>query len=496
MQLKIKIMKWSAGLPVAMLNSKIARKLGVHPPERISIKTISKNPKEITTILDIVDGFIKENEIAVSSELRNYLDFKNGQKVEINLAEYPKSISIIKKKLNNYSLSQKEMDMIVRDIVNNSLSDAEIALFISATYQRGMSMKEIIYLIKALQKTGFQLKFKKKIIADKHSIGGIPGNRTTPIVVSICAAAGLTMPKNSSRAITSAAGTADVIETIANVEFNLNELKNIIKKTNACMIWSGTLGLVPADYKIIKIEKSLKIDPEPQLIASIMSKKLAAGSTHIIIDIPYGKGAKTNKKQALALKKKFEYLGKYFGKNLKCVLTKGNQPIGNGIGPVLELKDVIKILDPNEKDENRPLDLKEKAIFLAGEIFELTGKAKKGEGKKLAKEILDSGKAFKKFKEIIKAQRGSLSRIKDAKFSYDIHAKKSGRILEINNERINSLARVAGCPIDKSAGVYLYRHLNQRVKKNERILTIYTESKLRLNEAIKYYKKFPSIIIK
>ena len=431
MQLKTKILQWSAGVPVAMLNVKTAKKIGVYPLERISIKTLSKHSKEISSILDVAKRLVRENEIAVSSELKKYLNLNNGQRVEVNLATYPQSINIIKKKASNKPLSQNEINIIIKDIVNDALSDAEIALFISATNEHGMTTKETIFFIRALQKSGFQLKFKNKIIADKHSIGGIPGNRTTPIVVSICAAAGLTMPKNSSRAITSAAGTADVIETIADVEFSVKDLKKIIKKTKACMVWSGSLGVVPADYKIIKVEKSLKIDPEPQLIASIMSKKLAAGSTHILIDIPYGKNAKVNKKQALDLKRKFEYYGKYFRKKLVCILTDGNQPIGNGIGPVLELKDVIKVLNPEERGNNYPKDLELKSLLLSGKILELTGKAKKNQGQNMAEQILNSGKAFKKFKEIIKAQNGSLRKIKDAKFYHNIISSKTGKIKEI-----------------------------------------------------------------
>ena len=496
MELKIKLLNWSAGFPVTMLNVKTAKKLGVYSPERISIKTLSKHPQEVSAILDVVKELTAENEIAVSSELKEYLNLSNGQKVEVNLANYPKSISIIKKKLNGKSLSQEEINTLVKDIVNNSLSDAEIALFISATYEIGMSTKETIFLIKAFQKSGFQLKFKNKIIADKHSIGGIPGNRTTPVVVPICAAAGLIMPKNSSRAITSAAGTADVIETIAEVEFSLKDLKKIIKKTGACMVWSGALGLVPADYKMIKIEKSLNMDPEPQLIASIMSKKLAAGSTHILIDIPYGKNAKVNKKQALDLKRKFEYFGRYFKRKLKCVLTPGDQPIGSGIGPMLELKDIIKILDPRNKGNDLAKDLKSKSLLLAGEILELTGKAKKGMGRQMAEEILDSGKAFTKFKEIIKAQKGDIKRIRDARFHHNIFSKKNGKITEINNKKINFLASAAGCPIDKPAGVYLYRHVNDRIKKGEKILTIYAETTSRLKDAKIYYKKVNPVTIK
>jgi len=493
MQLKIKLLKWSAGLPVAMLNKKTAEKIGVHPQDRINIKTLSKHPKEISAVIDVIKGLIGKDELAVSSELKKRLHLKIGEKVEVGMPIPPNSMNFIKKKLNNKDLSKKEINIIIRDVVNNSLSDSEMALFISAVDKYGMTMKETIYLIKAIQKTGAQLRFRNKFVVDKHSIGGVPGNRTTPIIVAICAVAGLIMPKNSSRAITSAAGTADVIETIARVEFSIKELKRIIKKTNAFMIWGGAIGMVPADSKIIRIEKSLKIDPEAQLVASIMSKKLAADSKYILIDIPYGKGAKVDRKKALRLKRKFGYLGKYFKRNLTCILSDGSQPIGSGIGPALELEDIIKILNPKEKG---PIDLEKKSLLLAGELLEMTGKAKNGQGIKMAEEILYSGKAFRKFKEIIKAQDGNLKKLKRAEFTHDIRAKKSGKIIDIDNKKITSLAREAGCPLDKFAGIYLYAHVGDRIKKGATIITIHAETLPRLNHAVRYHKKIKPIKIK
>src|SRR4030042_5655609 len=342
-----------------------------------------------------------------------------------------------------------------------------------------MNMKETIYLINAIFHSGKTLKLnlKNKLIADKHSIGGIPGNRTTPIIVSICASAGLIMPKSSSRAITAPAGTADVIETIAKVEFSVKELERIVRKVGACLIWGGSLEIVPADEKIISIEKMLNIDPEAQMLASIMSKKLASGAKYILIDIPYGKTAKVKREKALHLKRKFEALGRHFNKVLKVVLTKGEEPIGNGIGPSLEMRDIIKVLG---QEKNRPLDLEKKSLFLAGQIFEMTKKAKKGDGVGLAENILNSGKAFAKFKQIIKAQKGNLDRLKYAKFKQDIFAKKSGTIKEIDNKKTTLLARIAGCPMDKSAGLYLYKHVKDKLSKGEKLLTIYAESKPRL----------------
>ncbi|MCK4553215.1 thymidine phosphorylase [Candidatus Pacearchaeota archaeon] len=510
MELKIKLLKWSAGLPVTMINEITAKKIGVHTKDRVAIKTLKKSPKEISTIINTTKGLVRKNEIAVSSELKKRLCLRVGQKVDVKLDQAPKSIVFINKKLNKKKLSSEEIDEIIKDIVDNSLSEPEIALFISAMYNHGMNMKETISLIKAILKTGNKISFKNEFVVDKHCIGGVSGNRTTPIVVSICAAAGLLVPKNSSKAITSAAGTADVIETVAKIEFSIKELKKIVKKTNACIVWGGALGMVPADSKIIKVEKMLKIDPEAQLIASIISKKLAGGSKYILIDIPYGKNAKVDKAKALRLKKKFEQLGKYFNKKLKCVLTDGSQPIGNGIGPALELVDVLKVLDPAQEG---PKDLEKRSLFLAGQLLKMTNrqetnkesslddlsknnKSKKIKGIQLAKEILYSGKAFKKFKQIIKAQQGKLNSIHSAKFKKHILSKKSGEISEINNKKISSLARIAGCPIDKFSGLYLYFHVGDKVKKREKILTIYSESRARLKHAVDFYEKEKPIKIR
>jgi len=500
MKLKIKILKWSAGIPVVMLNDKTAKKIGIFTKDRIFMKTISKKSKTISSIVDITEGsgLVGENEIAVSSEMKDALELKVGQKVEVTPAPISKSLVYIKKKLDKKELSRIEIKTIIDGIVSNSLSEAEIALFVSAMYRNGTSMNETISLVKAIAESGEKIVWKKGIIVDKHSIGGIPGNRTTPIVVSICAAAGLLIPKTSSRAITTAAGTSDVVETIADVEFSIPEIKKIVNKTNGCMVWGGSLGIVPADSKIIKIEKVLEIDPEAQLLASIMAKKLSMGAKYILIDIPYGKTAKVTREHGLKLKKKFEYLGKYFKKKIKVVLTNGEQPIGNGIGPALELIDVVKILSRKKSEDyiKYPYDLEKKSVFLAGELLEMTGKAKKGKGKDLATEIIDSGKAFEKFKEIIKAQRGNINRLRYGKFKKTILFQRSGTISEIHNKQINSLTRATGSPLNKFSGIYLHHHVGEKVKKGEPLLTLYSDMKSKLKEAVSYYKENKPISVR
>jgi len=482
MRLKVKILKFLAGKPVCMIHTKTAEEIGLQINDRISIN--KKGHKPLISIIDTASGIINSNEIAVSDEVVKRLKLKKGNIVDIEIAPSPPTINLIKKKLKGKVLTKKEIQEIVKDIAKNALTEIEIAFFISSVYNSGMSLNETKNFINAMVKNSNVLKLRGKVV-DKHSIGGVAGNRTTPIVVAICAEAGLKIPKTSSRAITSAAGTADVIETLAKVDFNIKEIKIIIKKTNAFFVWGGGLGLVPVDSKIIKVEKMVHIDSPAQMLASILSKKIAVDSNYILIDIPYGKSSKVSKKQAEKLKLKFLKLGKSFGLKIKVVLTNGKEPIGDGIGPNLEMIDVLRVL----KRDNPPKDLEEKSIMLSGELLELSGKVRKGQGKKLALEILNSGKAFKKFEEIIKAQNGKIKKLKPGKFKHIVYAKKSTKIKHLDNKLINLLARFSGCPEDKTAGIYLYNKAGDKIKKSDKIMTIYSQSKDKLDNAVKFYNK-------
>jgi len=486
MKLKIKILKFLAGKPVCMVHEKTAEDMSLHADNRVSIK---KNKKKQISIVDF-SKTLNRNEIAVSDEIVKSLRLRKKDFVDVEVTGRPESIDLIKKKLKGQELTKKEIKKIVKDITENRLRDSEIAFFISAVYEKGMSLKETKNLISAMIKSGTKLRLRGKV-ADKHSIGGVAGNRTTPIVISICTTTGLIMPKTSSRAITSAAGTADTIETLAKVDFSVQKIKDILKKTNACFVWGGTLGLAPADDRIIKVGRIMKIDSPAQLLASILSKKISVDSKYVLIDIPFGKSAKVSKRQAEKLKTKFLYLGKFFDLKLEVVLTDGTHPIGRGVGPVLEMRDVMKVL---KRDKDAPKDLEEKSIILSGRILEITEKAKPGKGYELAKQILDSGKAWIKFQEIIRAQQGKIKKLTPGKYKYTIKAKKNGKIKHISNNLINNLARLAGCPEDKSAGIYFYKKLG-KIKKREKIFCIYTTSEEKLEHAKKFYDKHKKNII-
>lgn len=473
MKLRVKDIDISSGGPlIAVVNHEDAAMLDLHVMDRIKIK---KGHKIETAVVSIAESkkIVPKGKIGVFKEVNDSLKLENNDEVEIAIAKKPLSIDYIKKKLDGQKLSKKEIDQIVWDIVHNKLSPVELAYFVSACYTNVMSTEETILLTKAMVRHGDVLKLDRRPVIDKHSIGGIPGNRTTMVVVPIVAAAGYLIPKTSSRSITSPAGTADTMEVLCKVSFPINKMKEIVLKTNGCIVWGGSLNLAPADDKIIAVERPLEIDAESQLLASIMAKKQSVSSTHILIDVPMGRYAKVrNVVKALKLKREFEKIGKRLKKHVKVILTDGRQPIGNGIGPALEARDVLWLL---KRDPRRPLDLEKKCLMICADIFNMVGLK---DGYKKASEILNSGKAYQKMIEIINAQGGKeipAEDIKIGKYSYDVMATKSGIVKEIDNKLISRIARIAGAPHDKGAGIYLNKHIGGKVKKGEKLFTIYAE---------------------
>jgi len=480
--LKTKDINISTGGPlIAILNRLDAEKLDIQALDRIKLQH-SRN--SIIAAIDIseTNEAIKPGQIGLFKEIIKDLNIKKQTNIKISVSPIPASVEIIKKKLDNKELTKKEINTLVKDLVHNELTEIELSYFVSGCYQNGLTFEETENLTKAIVKHGNKIKINKKIVADKHSIGGIPNNRTTMLLVPIVTAAGIPMIKTSSRSITSPAGTADTMESLAKVTFPLDKITDIVKKTNGCIVWGGAIDLASADEKLIKVRHPLRLDPVGVMLASILAKKAAVQSTHVLIDIPLGKTAKiSSKKEANKLKKEFEKLGKQLGIKTKVITTNGSQPIGNGIGPNLEARDVLYVL---RKDPRAPKDLEKKSIMMADLIFKITNT------KASAKELIDSGLAYQQFMKIIKEQEGNPKinpeDIRIGKFSYNYKANKSGKIKEINNKKISKIARVVGAPQDKEAGMYLNVKLKENVKKGQVLLTIYSDSK----EKLKYAKSF------
>ena len=483
MKLKIKDVSFITGGPfVSIMNKKDAEEIDLHAGDRILIKN---NNNKIISVVDLSeDHFIKRGEIGLFDEVLNNLNTKKGY-VNVSLAKRLKSLAYIKKKLEGKKLNRNEIFEIIKDVNNNNLNEVELTYFVSGCYSHGLNMKEIKDITDAIVKVGHVLKLNKYPIVDKHSIGGIPNNRTTMIVVPIIASLGITIPKTSSRAISSPAGTSDTMEALAKVSFEVKDIKKIVEKINGCMVWGGVVDLASADDKMIKVRNPLRLDPYGLLLASIMAKKKAVNASHVLIDIPVGKNAKIeNKKEALKLKRRFIKLSKELGIKIKVIITDGKQPIGNGIGPNLEARDVLSVLMGKG-----PKDLRDKAIKMSIQILKMLNMKNP---KKKVLDTLNSGKAYDKMKEIIKAQKGKIlkpEQLKLGKFKKNIYSGKSGRVKELNNKDVSKIARIAGAPVDKAAGVYLYKKLRDKVKRKELLFTIYAENRKRLNYSVELVKE-------
>jgi thymidine phosphorylase len=444
---------------------------------RVEIRRDSK--VLLATLLITDDGLVGPDEIGLSEPAFRRFAEPVGSLVTVSPAASPESLDAVRAKIQGRTLQPAEIEAIIGDLTHYRYSDMEIAAFLigSASF---MTSGELIALVQAMARAGTQLKWPDTIVVDKHCIGGIPGNRTSMIVVPIMAAHGLTIPKTSSRAITSPAGTADTMEVLARVDVGIEEMKEVVAACRGCLVWGGHVNLSPADDILISVERPLSLDTNEQMVASIMSKKLAAGSTHLLIDLPVGPTAKlTNANDAMRLRKLFEFVGDHFGIAVEVITTDGRKPIGNGIGPVLEAEDVMAVLT---NDPKAPVDLREKSLRLAAHLLEYDPQLRGGSGYARARELLESGAALKKMQGIIDAQGRSNCRNDVGKLTFDVAAADDGTISEINCLQLNRLARTAGAPIDKGAGIRLFSKIGDRVENGQPLYRIhaYDQSELDL----------------
>lgn len=404
------------------------------------------------------------------------------------------AIQAIQKKLLGKKLNYREIYHLMDDISHERLSDVLLTYFVASSFKEGYSADELYYFTKAMVETGNKLHFKG-IVADKHSTGGVSGARTTMIIVPIVAAAGFKIPKISSRAITTPAGTADVMEVLAKVNFTPQQIEEIVDKAGGCIAWNGHLGMAPADDIIIRVEEPLSFESFDKIIISIMAKKVAASTTHLILDIPVGKTMKIRHfSDAEKVAHKFKILGERFNMKIIADINETLEPPGRGVGPALEARDVLLVL---EQKKDRPLKLEAKALRLAGKLLGICFSDAKIDknGEEEAKRILTTGMAMKKFRELVKAQKGndqlSSDALKIPSHRKEIISVSSGKIKDINNFNLNSVAKVLGAPTDKYAGIYLLKKLDESVNKKEPMLIFYSSDRYRLKEAEVTLMNFP-----
>jgi AMP phosphorylase len=492
--LKAKKMDYYTGKQlIVMMNEEEANNFGIQPGDKISLQW--RGSKIINVEVNVSTKGIRPGYIGLYKDIWKKYSIELNEIMEMHILSRPDSILAIKKKLLGEKLKYEEIYSIMKDISENRLSSVGITYFAASSFFYPYTNDELFYMSKAMAETGEILKFGKGIIADKHSIGGIAGNRTTMVAVPIIASLGIKIPKTSSRAITSPTGTADTMEVLAPVTFSIQEMKEIVNKTNACLAWGGGFNLAPADDKILKVSYTLSLEPYDKMIVSIMAKKIATSVTHLVIDMPIGETTKvTNYKTALELKKKFEYIANKYGIKIKVVITNSSDPVGRGVGPALEARDVLRVL---QQKENRPIDLEQKSLKLSGILLELTGKAAEGDGYNLAKKQLQSKAAWSKMSEIIKAQGGKPNldseEVTLGAVKYYVNSDNKGVVRITNNKRINDLCRILGAPGDKLAGIYLNKEIGNSVVKGERLFTMYARNEVRMSlakEAIKKIKIF------
>jgi len=446
----------------------------------------------IATLFHVNSAILHRNEAGLSEAAWKLLKLDGGGNVRVSHPVPLESLSMLRGKVYGRRLDAASLASIVGDVTAGRYSAIHLSSFITACAARPLDRGETIGLTRAMVDVGERLTWQAHPVVDKHCVGGLPGNRTPPIVVPIVTACGLTMPKTSSRAITSPAGTADTMEVLAPVDLDLATMRRVVEQEGGCIVWGGAVRLSPADDILISVERALDLDSEGQLIASVLSKKIAAGSSHVVLDVPVGPTAKVrNLDDARSVAQGLIEVAQAFGLEAKPVFTDGTQPVGRRIGPALEARDVLAVLD-NAADA--PHDLRERAVLLAGTLLELAGKAPEDAGRGMAEKVLASGQAAAKFRRICEAQ-GGLRTPPVSSHRHEITAHGAGRVVAVDNRRLARVAKLAGAPEAKAAGVELHVALGDEIERGHPLYTIHAETPGELEYALEYAAANPDIYI-
>jgi thymidine phosphorylase len=467
----------------------VCRSEGFEAEARVAVQA---GERSIIATLNVVSGdLLASGEAGLSEAAWARLDAVEGAELLLRHPAPLESLSFVRGKVYGRALDEGALRAIVIDVVAGRYSDIHLASFITACAARPLGRAEMVGLTRAMIETGDRVVWDRAPIVDKHSVGGLPGNRTTLIVTPIVAAFGLVIPKTSSRAITSPAGTADTMETLAPVELDVPTIRRVVEREGACIVWGGALGLSPADDILIRVERPLELDTAGQLVASIISKKVAAGSSHVVVDIPVGETAKIRTAAAAALlSEELVAVGQAFGLHVEPVVTDGAQPIGRGIGPALEARDVLAVL---QCAPDAPADLRARSLLLAGRVLDLSPDVPRGEGIRLATAILDDGRAWRKFQAICAAQ-GGMRQPPRARHTHTVESARAGRVARIDNRRLARAAKLAGAPNDPAAGLELHVRLETPIARGQPLFTLHAESVGELAYALAFVRAHPDIV--
>ena len=459
-------------------DSPVCRSEGFAAHARVRLQ--SGERRIIATLYQIDSELLDLDEIALSESAWERLQVSEGDLVHIAHPQPLDSLGLVRGRIYGKSLGREEMHQIIADVSAGRYADIHLSMFLTVMAARVPDNAELIHLTEAMINAGDRLRWQRDIIADKHCVGGLPGNRTTPLVVAMVTACGLWMPKTSSRAITSPAGTADTMETLAPVDLDLDQMRAVIEKEGGCVAWGGAVRLSPVDDMLIRVARLMDLDAEGQMVASVLSKKVAAGATHLVLDIPVGPTAKVrSSEEAEELSRRLHSVAEAFDLKLRILITDGSEPVGRGIGPALEARDLLAVL---RNDDDHPADLRRRAVRLAGALLELTGTAEQGLGEDMAESTLTDGRAWQKFQAICAAQ-GGMREPPQAARRHEMTATDAGEVVSIDNRRLARVAKLAGAPGAAAAGLELHVKLGDHVDAGQVLYTIHAETAGELNYA-------------
>lgn len=470
--------------------------LGFRPLDRVRVVEATPagggTPRQVIGVLNFCrDALVAPDEIGLSEDAARDLGLPAGTPVHATQSPAPASVDLVRAKLQGRRLDEAAFRAILGDVTERRYSKVELSMFVLACALRTLDPGEIVAYTRAMIACGTALDFGPGPVADKHCIGGVPGNRTTMVVVPILAAHGLMVPKTSSRAITSPAGTADTMATLAEVSFEPARLHDVVRRAGACIAWGGALGLAPADDILITVERPMELDTEAQMVASILAKKRTVGATHVLIDIPVGPTAKVRSwHEATALRALFGVVADAIGLRVEVVITETRGPVGRGIGPRLEALDVLAVL---RRDADAPPDLREKSLYLAARLLEMTGAVAASGGYRSAQQSLDSGAAQAAFERIV-ATQGARALPPPAPFQQLVTSPADGRIRHIDCWQIARVAKCAGAPANPVAGVRLRRGVGDVVARDEPLFEIHAQSEAQLAFAVGYAATQPTLV--
>jgi thymidine phosphorylase len=429
------------------------------------------------------DGQLGHDEVGLSEAAWTLLGGREGELVQVTHLPPLESLRCVRRRIYGNDLGQAAFNEIVRDVVAGRYSDVQLSAFITAGSAFPFTDDETFALTRAMAEAGTRLKWGRSMIVDKHSIGGLPGNRTTPIVVAIAAACGIKIPKTSSRAITSPAGTADAMATVTKVDIDISTMRRVVDSEGGCLAWGGGLNLSPADDIFIGVERQLDVDPEGQLIASVLSKKFAAGAKRVVLDMPVGPTAKVRSRDAAErLSARISAISRRLGIESTCIITDGSQPVGRSIGPALEMMDVLAVL---RREADAPLDLRDRALRLAAAVLEAGEKAKPNTSYEVAEQVLRDGRAYRKFEAICRAQ-GRFEEPPRAHLQCTVTAERKGKLIELDNRKIAQVAKMAGAPDSPAAGIRLHVRKGDLVLVGQPLMTLHADTEAELAYALTY----------